>query len=140
MIIDDELIIRIHLEEKHGLTDYKFYCFNGEPRFLYISKGLENHSTASISFVSLDWEFEPFKRNDYKGFEKLPDKPQNFIEMLDVCRQLSAGKRFLRVDLYDINRRVYFSELTFSPNSGFMRFEPDIYDLKVGELLDLQTD
>lgn len=39
---------------KDGLTDYKFYCFDGTPEFLYVSKGLDDHSTARISFLNLD--------------------------------------------------------------------------------------
>lgn len=47
------------------LIDYKFHCFNGEFRFLYVSQGLENHDAARISFLTLDWEFVPFARDDH---------------------------------------------------------------------------
>lgn len=48
------------INRKKGLIDYKFYCFDGEPKFLYVSEGLEDHFTANISFVSLEWEKLPF--------------------------------------------------------------------------------
>ena len=122
-----------------GLMDYKFYCFNGEPKILYISTGLEDHSTASISFVNLDWTFASFHRKDFKPFDQLPPKPSKFDEMLSIARKLSAGHSFLRVDLYEISGKVYFSELTFSPCSGMMPFEPEDWDLKMGEWLDLPS-
>ena len=114
------------------LTDYKFYCFNGEPKFLYVSEGLSNHSTAKISYVSLDWKKEPFKRNDYAEFEELPPKPINFDKMVEFAKKLSNGIPFLRVDFYDINGSLYFGELTFFPGSGFTAFDPPEWDEKIG--------
>jgi hypothetical protein len=122
-------------KNRNSLMDYKFYCFDGEPKFLYISSGLENHSTAHISFVTLDWEFAPYQRSDYANFEELPPKPERFDEMLEYCRKLSAGKSFLRVDLYEINDTVYFSELTFSPCSGHMPFKDKSHDKLIGDML-----
>lgn len=121
----------------NGLTDYKFYCFNGEPEFLYVSEGLENHNTASISFVSLEWEKLPFYRKDYKTFEVLPEKPKHFNEMIELSRKIANGIKFVRVDLYEINDRVYFSECTFHPCSGFMPLNDDKYDYEIGEILEL---
>ena len=119
------------------MRDYKFYCFHGEPRLLYISEGLEDHKTARISFLTLDWQFAEFKRTDYRAFEQLPEKPENFEKMLELARTLSAGMRFLRVDLYSIENRIYFSELTFTPCSGLMPFEPEEWDAYMGEWLTL---
>lgn len=123
--------------QKKGLVDYKFYCFDGKPQFLYISKGLEDHATASISFLNLDWTFAPFQRSDYKGFETLPEKPAGYETMLKLAEQLSAGSSFLRVDLYEIGGKVYFSELTFTPCGGTMRFAPPEWDDKIGQMLTL---
>ena len=117
---------------KKELIDYKFYCFHGEPRFFYISKGLENHKTASISFVTNEWKFAPFRRSDYKPFDVLPPKPERLEQMLEMARQLSRNHIFLRVDLYEVNSQLYFSELTFTPSGGVMTFEPDDWYLKLG--------
>ena len=121
------------------LIDYKFYCFNGKVKYLYISEGLDNHSTAKISFVTLDWTFAPFNRSDYKPFALLPQEPFHFNEMIKIAEKLSYGINFMRVDLYEINEKVYFSELTFTPCSGFMPFQPKIWDLKLGAELELQN-
>lgn len=120
-----------------GLTDYKFYCFNGDPALLYVSVGLENHATTQIRFLNRDYLDVPFGRSDYKKLEELPPKPKHFNEMLEIARRLSAGISFLRVDLYEIEDKVYFSELTFTPCGGFMPFEPKEWDKKLGEMLDI---
>lgn len=120
-----------------GLTDYKFYCFDGEPKFLYISSGLEDHTTARISFLTLDWKFAPYQRTDYKPYETLPKRPEMFDEMIEISKKLSSGHRFLRVDLYQINGQVYFSELTFTPSSGLMRFKNPNHDREIGDMMKL---
>lgn len=122
-------------ENKKEMIDYKFYCFNGEFKFLYVSQGLENHQTARISFLTPDWEFAEFRRMDYQPFDELPPKPDQFENMKKLVNILSEGFQFIRVDLYEINGHIYFSELTFSPCSGFMPFEPKEWDKKVGDWL-----
>ena len=123
-----------------SLRDYKFYCFDGIPKFLYVSEGLENHSTAKISFLTCDWQFAPYQRSDYKPFEKLPSKPSKFNEMFSIAGKLSTGHPFLRVDLYEINGSVYFSELTFFPCGGFMPFKNPEHDAEIGRMLHLPTE
>lgn len=120
-----------------ALTDYKFYCFNGTPRYLYVSTGMENHKTARVSFVDTNWEFANFGRTDYRPLEELPPKPDRFEEMLEMARILSRDIPFLRVDLYEIDGRVYFGELTFTPCAGMMPFDPPSADLEIGKMLDI---
>ena len=119
------------------ISDYKFYCFNGEPRFLFISRGLENHKTARVGFFDLDFNPMPVRRTDYLTFDVPPEKPSQLSKMIDVSRKLSDGFPFLRVDLYEIDGKVYFSELTFIPGSGWMTIDPKEWDLTFGEWLDL---
>ena len=117
------------------LIDYKFYCFNGVPRYLYVSQGLENHATASMSFLTTDWKFAPFGRNDYKPLKELPTRPTNYEEMFSIASTLSKGYMFIRVDLYSVGGKTYFSELTLSPCSGYMPFAPEDWDLRLGDEL-----
>ncbi len=137
--VKPRVIAEKYMEDSNGksLTDYKFYCFNGKPEYLYVSYGLENHATASISFLTLDWEFAAFYRSDFKPFKELPAKPSKFNEMLVLAEKLAQGCDFIRVDLYQIGEQIYFSELTFSPCSGFMPFKPSEWDSKLGELISL---
>ncbi len=126
-------------ESKKELIDYKFFCFNGEPKFLYVSEGLENHKTAKISFFDMNFNREKFKRSDYREFDQNPKKPVNFEKMKELAKTLSSGHTFLRVDLYEINNQIYFSELTFSPCAGYLPFEPVKYDMVIGNMIILQN-
>lgn len=124
-------------EQDTSLKDYKFYCFHGTPKYLYVSEGLEDHSTAKISFFDMDFNFVEFGRSDFSRFEEKPEKPLNFEKMVELAKKLSKDMIFVRVDFYEINKTIYFSELTFSPCGGFMPFEPKVYDERLGELLKL---
>ncbi len=122
---------------KDGLTDYKFYCFNGSPEFLYVSQGLSDHATAQISFYDFDFNRLLFGRADFRRIEDEIKKPENFDVMLEIATKLSQGYAFLRVDLYTVEKNVYFSELTFYPCSGYMPFEPEEWDKRIGDMLTL---
>ena len=126
---DDEL--------QDGLKDYKFYCFSGEPKYLYVSDHLDDHTKAHMIFADMNYKQAPFNRDDYQHFDSLPAKPDRFDEMKKVVKYLSKGIPFVRVDLYEINQQVYFGELTFHPCSGFMPFDPEQWDEKLGKLIRL---
>lgn len=127
----------------NGLRDYKFFCFNGEAKFIYISEGLENHETARISFYGFDGKEMPFHRRDYRQFSVTPAFPDNIQEMIEIANKIASqlageiGLPFARVDLYSIQGKTYFSEITLYPNSGYIPFEPGIWDEKIGEWIDL---
>ena len=133
-----KIIAEQFIESEDGLKDYKFYCFNGAPKYLYVSNGMDNHETAQLSFLTMNWEKAPFGRSDYLEFEVLPPKPAKFDEMVKIAKSLSSGRPFLRVDLYEINNKVYFSELTFSPCGGFMPFVPEEWDAKLGKMVNIR--
>ena len=137
--VKPRIIAEEYLEDTQTqkLIDYKFYCFHGNPMLLYVSEGLEDHFTAKISFLNMDWTRAPFFRSDYKDFEILPDRPREYDRMISVAETLSKGVPFIRVDLYEVRGKIYFSELTFSPCSGMMPFEPEEWDKKLGEWLKL---
>ena len=117
------------------LQDYKFFCFNGEPKFLYISDS-PNHK---LAFLNTDWTKAEFGRSDYELLTDIPPKPDNLDEMLDVARKLSEGKAHVRVDLYNVDSHIYFGELTFYTGAGFIPFEPKEYDKVLGEMLNFPS-
>lgn len=139
--IEPKIFAEIYMEDKNcrQLTDYKFYCFNGEVKCLYVSTGLEDHKTARMGFFDLDFRPLPFKRLDYLPYSIQPEKPKRFEEMLNIAEKLSKGFPFLRVDLYEINDKVYFSELTFFPSSGWMLIDPEEWDYIIGSWLELPS-
>ena len=121
-----------------GLTDYKFFCFNGEPKFLYVSRGLDDHRTAHISFAWPDWTPAPFRRSDYEPFEVLPTAPSELELMMELSRKLSHGIPFVRVDFYQVGDKVLFSEMTFYPCGGFLPLGSDEQDRQMGDMLTLE--
>lgn len=143
-MVSDNALMWLH--EDMGLSvvpaceqvDYKFYCFGGEPSYLYVSQGLENHETARISFLNVDeWSFAPFGRSDYAPFEELPPKPACYEEMLGLARELAVGIPFVRADFLVYGGSPRFSEMTFHPCAGFMPFVPAEWDGRLGDALDL---
>lgn len=137
--VQPRIIAEKYMEDESGkdLKDYKFFCFNGEPKLLYISEGLSDHSTAKISFADMDYNIAEFKRNDFKPFDELPKKPINFEKMKELAKVLSKDRAFIRVDFYEINKKIFFGELTFFPCSGYLPFDPEKYDKILGDWITL---
>lgn len=120
----------------NSICDYKFYCFNGIPKYLYVGQGLTVDHSLKIDFFDMDWNCMPFYRTDYDRLGLIP-KPKHFDEMKELATILSKGTRFVRIDLFEVNDQIYFSEFTLYPASGFMPFEPIEYDKIVGGWLQL---
>lgn len=119
--------------------DYKIYCFNGKPDVILVCKGrFKNDShKAEYLYFDQDWNFLPLNYGDDKLTNVNISKPENFNEMLEIAKKLSEDFVFARIDLYNIKGKIYFGEITLSPNSGF---DPDITeetDLMFGEKLDI---
>lgn len=138
-MIKPRIIIEKFMKDKNSdeIMDYKFFCFNGEPKIMYISTGLENHATASISFVDMNYKRSDIERADYAPLKKLPPKPKSFKEMKEIARKLSKGFPQVRVDLYEINGRIYFGELTFYTCGGLVQWKEREYDERLGREIKL---
>lgn len=127
----------LEIDDNIDLPDYKFYCFNGVPEYCQL---IQNRSTAeTIDFYDMKWNRLEFWGLNVRTKKADEDAicPVNYDHMIDVARRLSKGMPFVRVDLYNINGRIYFGELTFFPASGFGRFTPDKYNYIIGEKLKL---
>ena len=132
--IPGRIIAEEFLDDGHGLRDYKFFCFGGEPKFLFVCDGRES---ATPTFTTYDCDF---KRMDivWGGGALYPEemeKPAAWDEMLDVARKLSAEMPFLRVDLYYVNGQVKVGELTCYPGAGWAIPEPYSFNYELGKLL-----
>jgi len=119
------------------LRDYKFFCFNGEARFVYVATEYGDKSSIEMDFVDLAWRRLPYERTSYAPHPVVPDRPACFGEMLDVARRLAAPFPFVRVDLYETDGRVWFGELTFYPANGTGAFRDPAHDREIGDLLRL---
>lgn len=117
------------------LSDYKFYCFNGVVKYCEVIAG--RHSIKQIDFYDTEWNRTEFNfRNRKSSLEPLP-KPTDFEEMLDIATKLSADKPFSRIDLYNVNGKIYFGEVTFYPGTGCSVFVPDEWNERLGDMLQL---
>ena len=119
------------------LKDYKFFCFNGEVKFLFIAT--DRPIDTRFDFFDTDFNHLPFKQG-HPWANKEINKPDGFEEMKRIAGILSKGFPHVRVDLYDINGKIYFGELTFFHFSGNVPFEPEEWDYKIGRMLRLPTD
>lgn len=120
------------------LKDYKFFCFNGIAQTILVCSN-RNGSFKNTNFYDINWNLQPFTRENHKNNNEQIKKPKNLDEMITIAEKLSKDIPFVRVDLYEINRKVYFGELTFYPSSGFEGFEPEEWDKKLGNMLELPT-
>lgn len=117
------------------LRDYKFFCFDGVPKLMFVASDRQKQGE--------DTKFDFFDMN-YRHLELInghpnaaipPEKPQNFELMKELAAKLSKGIPHVRVDLYEINGRVYFGEMTFYHFSGMVPFEPAVWDQTLGDWL-----
>lgn len=120
-----------------SITDYKFFCFNGKPEFMYVSNDLVHDRQAQIGFFYLNGKKMPLKREDYTDIESI-QLPEFLDDMLDVAKDLCKDFPFVRVDFFIANERYYFAELTFTPSACMMPFNPDRYDLEWGKRLNIR--
>ena len=116
------------------MNDYKFLCFNGEPKLLWVDMDrTTNHKRA---FLDMDWNMLDVTSNRTKTDEFIP-KPYGFERMVEVARDISKDFPFVRVDFYSVNEKLYVGELTFYPWSGCVEFTPDSFDFELGSYFTL---
>lgn len=118
------------------LTDYKFFCFNGEPFMMYVSKDIAE--TPTTDFFDMDYNRLPIRMKDPNS-SVIPEKPLEFDKMKELAKLLCQGLPHVRVDFYIVNHRIYFGELTFYHNAGYSLVKPSEWNLKLGSLIDLNS-
>lgn len=135
MIIAEE-----YLEDtQQEILDYSFYCFHGKIAFLSVEQGTYRGSQM-IDYYNIDWERSPVKFfGDYPRSKQQYEKPDNFDQMTFMAETLSQGYPHVRVDLYNIAGKVYFGELTYTPENGLTRWDPPSLDLEYGKLMNIHN-
>lgn len=133
---DNKIIIEELLETPNEKApwDYKFFCFNGEPKFLFV--GSERDTDVKFDFFDIDFNWLDV-RQGHKNNKNRPVKPKNYGRMLEICRVLSKDFPHVRVDLYNVEGRIYFGELTFYHFAGLTPFRPKKWDKIFGNMWDL---
>lgn len=131
------IIIEEYLEDHttNDLYDYKFFCFSGVPKVLFVSIGRQE-GNLQLNFYDMGFNKLPFERG-YPNFDVNIPKPKNFKKMIELATKLSEGIPFVRVDFYDIEGRIVFGEMTFSPGGGMEVFKPKEWDYILGQWIEL---
>lgn len=119
------------------LPDFKWYCFNGEPKFCQVIQ--DRSIDEKIDFFDTDWNHQPFIGLNPKAIHaaNLPERPPQIETHIKIARLLSKNIPYARVDLYDVGERIYFGEITLFPGSGFGVFTPDEWNEIIGSWIDL---
>lgn len=135
------LIIEKYMENKDGsLNDYKFLCFSGKP--YYVWQDFDRFFNHTRNMYDIEWNLQPFTRSTYNGayesYNSPVPKPVNYDKMVDIVKELCKDFEYVRVDLYNINGKIYFGEMTFTDGSGFGKMSPDEYNYKLGALIDIE--
>lgn len=119
------------------LRDYKFFCFDGVVKALFIATDRQK-TNGETRFDFFDENFNHLDlRNGHKNADIPPEKPQNFEKMKQLAVQLSEGIPHIRVDFYEVDGKIYFGELTLSHWSGMEPFEPEEWDKIFGDWIKL---
>jgi len=124
-------------EEFGELIDYKFYCFSGKADVVFACAGRFSEEGVGYNAYDMDWN----KVNVHKGKPGVDikfNKPENFDEMKEIAEILAGGYPFIRVDLYSVEGKTVFGELTFYPDSGIIPFTPDEYNYYLGDLFKIR--
>lgn len=131
-IIAEELLI-----EKHGssdIRDYKFFCFNGKVQFLKVD--FNRFKGHRANYYNTDWELLSLGEDVCMPDPNvIIERPEKLEEMISLAEIIAKDKKFVRVDFYFVNSKIYFGEITFYPASGMEHFVPDGWDEKLGDML-----
>lgn len=137
-VVDNRIIVIDEVASlDEDLNDYKFYCFNGKPKYCQVIRN--RHSNETIDFYDMNWrhqEFVGLNPNAHKA-QTLVARPVFLDDMIRICYKISEKMKFSRIDLYVIDDTIYFGEITLYPAAGFGTFVPEKWDEKLGRFLNL---
>lgn len=133
--IKPRIIIEKFIEDARGKSarDYKFYCFNGEPKLIHVD--IDRYEEHMQNFYDLDFNFIDTQIS-YKNDKDIQiQRPKKLEEMLEICRKLSAPFPHVRVDLYYHNEQIIFGEMTFFHRNGMGIFMDEKLEIEMGDWL-----
>lgn len=122
----------------NSLSDYKFYCFSGKAKGVYVT--INRFSSMSVSMYDMNWNIMPFE-HIHPNQGEVVSKPKNFELMTEFAEKIARyiDNPFVRVDFYETNGRVYFGEVTFYPEGGMCYFKPEEWDYEMGRWMDISA-
>jgi len=133
------IIEKLLLDENNEIPlDYKFYCYNGEPKNIHVS--IKRNGVHYVVFYDLDWKIIPLKYNDYSN--EIPfsiERPKHLDKMKELAEILSRDFPFARIDFYHNQNIIYFGEITFHPGSGLLNYAPKEYNKLMGDWINIDN-
>ncbi len=133
--VKSKLICERYMEDSSGeLRDYKFFCFEGKVKFIQVDNGRFSNHTQDM--YDIDWN----KINlnfGYRASNLSEERPKKLLEMIKISENLSRDLPFARIDLYYVDNRIYFGEITFTPQNGLKSFKPVKADKDIANMIKL---
>lgn len=134
--VEPRIVIEKYMEDKNGeLLDFKLFSFNGQVKFVQVHKWFEGDKC--IAHYDTEWNKLEVLSQDMRDYPGEIKKPKNFKKMTELASVLSEKLPFVRVDLYDVDDKIYFGELTFYPSDARKNFFPERFNQKVADYIDL---
>lgn len=121
------------------LRDYKFYTFNGNPKFLLLATNRQSEGGPNFDYFDMEGNHLPLTNHWHpQNTETVPHMPQQYNKMQDLCKKLANNFPQARVDFYEVDGNILFGEMTFFDQGGFLRLHPDSWAREWGDLIRLQ--
>jgi hypothetical protein len=128
------IVAEKYIENMDGdVYDYKFYCFNGEPKYCLVIIGRRADRAQSV--VDMNFQLAPFQIGTYPGIDFQTARPANFDQMVSLAKTLCEGFTYVRVDFYNIAGKICFGEMTFTPAGGTGNIRPSEYQRILGDMI-----
>ncbi|WP_022772772.1 ATP-grasp fold amidoligase family protein [Butyrivibrio sp. AE2015] len=137
--VPKKIICEKYLASKDGFlpNDYKIYCFDGVPKLVLTCYDRDDEKEQiQLVFTDLDFNILDYGAEGINDGRKI-EKPESFDKMLEYCRKLSKGFPFVRMDFYDIDGKVFFGEMTFTPAGGLAKYYNDEGQKRLGEMISI---
>lgn len=129
-----EQLMEYENDKEKSIEDYKFFCFDGVPKMMFVAT--DRSTDCRFDFFDMDFNHLPIE-NIHPNADRPIQKPALFEEMKEIAAKLSQGMRHVRIDLYELNGKIYFGEYTFFHGGGFCLFEPEGWEQRLGSWIDL---
>jgi hypothetical protein len=124
----------LHDDLNESIIDYKIFCFNGKAKFLYVAT--DRSTDVKFDFFDLDWNWMNLT-NGHNNNVNHPKKPRNFDRMIEIAEILSSNFPHVRVDLYNLDGKIFFGEMTFFHFGGIVKFVPRTFDYDFGKYIEI---
>jgi len=130
-VIIAERLLEDEAHVNNAVNDYKIFCYDGKPAYIIC---ISDRYSDRCNHLVYDTKWNKVRvASEGARIEEDAPKPENLQEMLDIAAKLSKDFPCARIDLYSLEKKIYFGEITFYPWSGYMEFEPDEFDFILGE-------